>query len=234
MLRFIPARAGDSERDSSAAPVTGASPRVRGGRVVDVRPRCPHWCIPAVPARAGLDFTRSRRSSRHLVTLAPRGPIVVASPCVRLSPLLRGGAGRAQESHRSCGTSPRRRGTRGLNGADPSHDRFIPAGAWHTSSAPLQGPSGPAASPLPRGRRLTKLRSDPTQWSIPARAGETRSRMVSPFERFRFIPARAGETGQVQHATRWNPVHPRARGADGRLGWKHIERSGSSPRVRSG
>ncbi len=117
-------------------------------------------------------------------------------------------------------------------------------------SPPLRGPTG--SSPRVRGKPCWCCNAGGAIRIIPARAGQTHcfaiwsasvsgssprvrgkhARVDVAFAAVRIIPARAGQTSMPGPPMGPSPDHPRACGANGRLGYKVTRITGSSPRVR--
>ena len=209
-----------------------------------------------IPARAGFTPPRhwcSRRSEDH-----PRSRGVYRSP-LRITPT-------------RPGSSPLARGLRAVKMKDFSPMRIIPARAGFTAGSPPNGsasgdhprsrgvygvalevdPAAVGSSPLARGLRALIRRRPERQRIIPARAGFTSSRMLTPLLTrdhprsrgvYRFeaaaraflrwiIPARAGFTRPPRLHAGQRRDHPRSRGVylAGRL--DEERRPGSSPLAR--
>ena len=129
------------------------------------------------------------------------------------------------------GSSPLARGTPPKAPLVVSTNRFIPARAGNTSSAPLSTRSR-AVHPRSRGehlvgrtRALLATGSSPLARGTPSPPGP-RGRVR------RFIPARAGNTNSLPATHRARPVHPRSRGEHQLRPAQHPVPCGSSPLAR--
>ena len=195
LRRFIPARAGNTSTPStrpSASPVhprsrgehtpssfarpscSGSSPLARGTRPVVRQHRLDQRFI---PARAGNTRSPNTRASTRPVHPRSRGEHDWCD----------------SDSDIGDGSSPLARGTLDAFGALPLPVRFIPARAGNTASRWCCG-TGPAVHPRSRGEHTegvgtasSGIGSSPLARGTPAHSG-------APFTRFRFIPARAGNT----------------------------------------
>ena len=233
LLRFIPARAGNSLGDESrlccvavhpracgeqfgprdvVCADIGSSPRVRGTgetlREYELETRF-------IPARAG--NRGSPRPFRGRITVHPRA------------------CGEQQRGRKnmklSNGSSPRVRGTAVCCGCPKVHYRFIPARAGN-SVGELYQVQLPAVHPRacgeqPEGRCPAKRCSG----SSPRVRG-TASGFSEILHKIRFIPARAGNRRWRTALSGRTSVHPRACGEQMRTGRLPQVWPGSSPRVR--
>ena len=131
----------------------------------------------------------------------------------------------------SIGSSPLARGTHILETASRGDTRLIPARAGNTAP----GPAGPAVrSAHPRSRGEHGTGSDFTvtaSGSSPLARGTPRQAPTAPAPQ-RLIPARAGNTGQLQPHISSSSAHPRSRGEHS--SWVVVWGSmyGSSPLAR--
>ena len=201
--RFIPARAGNTRTIAPrVTATTGSSPRGRGTRSLD---RCATgWRVPDHPRAGGehrpLFLGLYGAGLRIIPARAGNTP---AAACL-------GQPVRA-------GSSPRGRGTQRLSPPGRGwykstvHPRaggehMQPSAARHPASTVHPRAGGEHDSPTSVVRRLV-FGSSPRGRGTPSRSRATRPRC-------RFIPARAGNTRQREHAlTRPRfPVHPRAGG----------------------
>ena len=129
------------------------------------------------------------------------------------------------------GSSPRVRGTLYSGGSDRDVPRFIPARAGNTRCSP------PKRLPFPVHPRACgehDLRDDQDRVIDGSSPRVRGTRGPGPTPRFgqRFIPARAGNTGEPQPPLCMDTVHPRACGEHSDLCHRVTKRAGSSPRVR--
>ena len=216
VLRFIPARAGNTQemrRPSGPHPVHprprgehqegqvayilqhGSSPPARGTPPHGIRPRSKHRFI---PARAGNTKRVKWPTSSNTVHPRPRGEHHHMASAHEVN----------------TGSSPPARGTRFLAVEVYAVARFIPARAGNTPPRPSLGCAW-SVHPRPRGehQRLLKPEVKSSGSSPPARG--TRSYEWMPLSVIRFIPARAGNTAAVSLSNMTDPVHPRPRGEHG-------------------
>ena len=131
----------------------------------------------------------------------------------------------------AIGSSPLARGTLLPHVWISSKIRFIPARAGNTATF-TRANAIAAVHPRSRGEHRT-LRVP--RWllhgSSPLARG-TLGREHPPFDEWRFIPARAGNT-PISHARSYaQSVHPRSRGEHRSKETKHSESIGSSPLAR--
>ena len=109
--------------------------------------------------------------------------------------------------------------------------RFIPARAGNAGSARIHfapasvHPRASGERHLPRWKKSQRFGSSP-------RERGTRHHLVWVPDRYRFIPARAGNAVMSTHALAPLPVHPRASGERRRCAMKPAMTVGSSPRER--
>ncbi len=132
---------------------------------------------------------------------------------------------------RSSGSSPRTRGTlrdrmRSLGGP-----RFIPAHAGNANRGD-DGTGSHSVHPRARGERLRVDSSIPVNYGSSPRTRGTRQPRRDTAARKRFIPAHAGNAGNVVAANARRAVHPRARGEREEARDKFCPQTGSSPRTR--
>ena len=233
LLRFIPARAGNTAAlaiaasDRSVHPrsrgehnppatcsgrVRGSSPLARGTRKVE-RKRC--VAVRFIPARAG--NTPSCRAPAFPGAVHPRSR-GEHCPC------------HARQGNEP-GSSPLARGTPHVQLVEAAPHRFIPARAGNT----LRQAGTRAQAPVhPRSRgEHSKLPSQeaPLPGSSPlARGTLARINVAGPVARF--IPARAGNTHPAAASSATRTVHPRSRGEHEHRPRRHRVADGSSPLAR--
>ena len=198
--RLIPARAGNTlceclpRRLSSAHPRSrgehvsakiiavvrrGSSPLARGTLDNVVRPV---WDGRLIPARAGNTERRER-----------------SSPSATAHPRSRGEHLRAPiESVKNSGSSPLARGPPARLGSRHALRRLIPARAGNTF-APWHPEDEKAAHPRSRGEHWLGSTKDRHPYGSSPLARGTRPRIRGLSFRLRLIPARAGNTGFLQH-----------------------------------
>ena len=238
-LRFIPARAGNTERrdrsyrrfavhprsrgehrtsSGCSTPSRGSSPLARGtptgwGTLLSGRPQPPAGRF--IPARAGN-------------TPPPRAAVAVRS----VHPRSRGEHQCGLRSSPSeSGSSPLARGTpaRGWPGAFVT--RFIPARAGNTCNLP-PAVLLMAVHPRSRGEHDLAVRRRRVNAGSSPLARGTRDADPARLDADRFIPARAGNTIIVTLRSTVAPVHPRSRGEHPVLPIWAASASGSSPLAR--
>ena len=129
------------------------------------------------------------------------------------------------------GSSPLARGTREEARRRGGADRFIPARAGNTAGS-IRPPPPPSVHPRSRGEHGSRSISPPnTRGSSPLARGTQSSPHRSSL-RFRFIPARAGNTVTGPPARGPAAVHPRSRGEHGKRSSITESFRGSSPLAR--
>ena len=213
LSRFIPARAGNTRPRKRRAGRTTVHPRSRGEHFYD-------------PARiAGLDGssplargTHGRtRSSTTWDTVHPRSrgehPPV---PCARMA---------------TTGSSPLARGTLRDHPAAASVRRFIPARAGNTTHRHSWSWSEPV-HPRSRGEHVLAVLAEPLLGGSSPLARGTLHRVLHCRPQLRFIPARAGNTPSRLALPATAPVHPRSRGEHARRHAFDAPDHGSSPLAR--
>ncbi len=129
------------------------------------------------------------------------------------------------------GSSPRVRGTRGINPGEFPVDRFIPACAGNTSSYFL---SFTASWVHPRvcGEHGSRRSGPAALTGSSPRVRGTHDLHIDDTVSLRFIPACAGNTRPRSSAHPGRPVHPRVCGEHCRDDGPLPADAGSSPRVR--
>ncbi len=193
VIRFIPAHAGNSPRQSTQLPMKSVYPRSRGeldgvllGLIQDLGlsplTRGTRWPdhddfnkMRFIPAHAGNSSSRWRWHDNFTVYPRSRGELipVLQMPCMTsgLSPLTRGTRLPRRHTWRSISVYPRSRGELCEENGDNADDIGL--------------------SPLTRGTRLVSLK---------------------PGVEGRFIPARAGNTPSFSSSKPEGAVYPRSRG----------------------
>ena len=233
VLRFIPARAGNTGPPRPRAVLRPVHPRSRGEHVAarsdsgqaagssplargthhHARPRPGRSRF--IPARAG--NTRGRRSAPTRSPVHPRS---------------RGEHRPVRERIvRRRGSSPLARGTPPARSGVPPLRRFIPARAGNTPECPA-GRSRRSVHPRSRGEHIDRLtEATLLRGSSPLARGTRRVPRLPPLGR-RFIPARAGNTRCRPLPPRAGSVHPRSRGEHAIEGGAAKRVPGSSPLAR--
>ena len=207
-------RAGGEHGASPGAPlrVAGSSPRRRGthGAGLAEMPE-----LRFIPAQAGNTC-----------------PLAAGAAYQPVHP--RAGGEHARRSCLACmptGSSPRRRGTRGIRVEAPDRTRFIPAQAGNTHRRRSRGKQGPVHPRAGGEHRQPTVDGLAVAGSSPRRRGTPDRCDNGPFQS-RFIPAQAGNTCRPTVTTRSSSVHPRAGGEHVVIQRVCAEGSGSSPRRR--
>ena len=190
----------------------GSSPRERGtlgpGAARDDDERF-------IPARAG--NTHSSAPSRQRPAVHPRAS---------------GEHSRSLEAKKNVnGSSPRERGTRRVGAWFRARCRFIPARAGNTQSTSLFVRQF-AVHPRASGEHTSAAAGcQPSAGSSPRERG-TLGTTPANLYKWRFIPARAGNTAGGSRGRAYNAVHPRASGEHEMIASSVMRRRGSSPRER--
>ena len=253
-IRFIPAHAGNTHPPpvspvrASVHPrargehmsiglywqlVGGSSPRTRG--TPDSQDQM-HSCLRFIPAHAGNTPSRAhtrhpyarfipahagntteRRDRRRWLTVHPRARGEHVPRC------------RVHEDR--AGSSPRTRGTQGVDARVGGGCRFIPAHAGNTAG---MSPRIFRVSVHPRARGehpLSPCGPEHIFGSSPRTRG-TPFPYREPVAETRFIPAHAGNTSRCRHRPQPTAVHPRARGEHCPSSLPGRFSVGSSPRTR--
>ena len=252
--RFIPARAGNTCRRRRARWYSSVHPRSRGEHEADVVGL--GGIARFIPARAGNTGGLRRQRARPAVHPRSRGEhhshadgtLAVSGS----SPLARGTPRAGHVVHTMASVHPRSRGEHAdipltrlrLDGSSPLargtllevHPfvhvrRFIPARAGNTTSR-LPPYGDVTVHPRSRGEHPVQ----PTRYgrvvgSSPLARGTPRCAVSTAIE-YRFIPARAGNTGGPWRRCPRCPVHPRSRGEHRWRTWAAGAATGSSPLAR--
>ena len=206
------ARGEHGRRSMRIADTRGTSPRTRGTQRLRPWPRC-H--VRYIPAHAG-----NTLASIHFAMIRS------------VHPRARGEHSENDRQIReSNGTSPRTRGTHPVAVFLDELDRYIPAHAGNTSPRPQCEHLG-AVHPRARGEHITRLLITlPPGGTSPRTRGTLFDNFIAS-NRYRYIPAHAGNTRSCWSACSARAVHPRARGEhDSGTGWA-LDTSGTSPRTR--
>ena len=213
LIRFIPARAGNTEPSRFDRACYAVHPRSRGEH---------SGLIPSATAYPGSSplARGTRRGDDHLargVRFIPAragntsrsGSMPTATP---VHPRSRGEHARAGPgSRRSSGSSPLARGTQAGGGWRMGGNRFIPARAGNTPSRDRAPPSR-SVHPRSRGEHTRAGTPMPVYYgSSPLARGTPGAGQRGP-PYLRFIPARAGNTHEDGIIAKAQAVHPRSRG----------------------
>ena len=192
--------------------VAGSSPRGRGTLQVGLDPAPP---LRFIPAWAGNTSTAACRPDRPPVHPRVGGE----HRTILAGGILLGGS------------SPRGRGTHAFAPPGAVHGRFIPAWAGNTPIRP-----GPARSatlhPRVGGEHTLDAKTPRLADGSSPRWRGTQFRVDLLLERFRFIPAWAGNTPVPDAGNRSSAVHPRVGGEHSRCVASIRAMAGSSPRGR--
>ena len=253
-LRFIPARAGNTdpaaervrrawvhpracgEHTASAVrfmTCTGSSPRVRGTPVRVASHPHRHRFIPARAGNTGAPAPGSRRSAVHPRACGEHPAIPgAANLFFGSSPRVRGTRARDRGPRRRRRFIPARAGKTHRGGGEARRPRrFIPARAGNTHDGAAHAVL-PPVHPRACGEHWARPRSIQAIPGSSPRVRGTRDGGVARPRRRRFIPARAGNTPAAPAAPAAQPVHPRACGEHRSRPRAARGRFGSSPRVR--
>ena len=190
----------------------GSSPRTRGTPQVLLKPDA-HFRF--IPADAGNAI--ALLASRSPETVHPRG----RGERIPHAPLCSEG----------FGSSPRTRGTLGIDPDDNASWRFIPADA---GNAPLtmRVPTLRTVHPRGRGERLRIQVIEQRLHGSSPRTRGTQQPQASDCKRLRFIPADAGNACSGPTCSKPSTVHPRGRGERAMGDAVRPLFYGSSPRTR--
>ena len=137
----------------------------------------------------------------------------------------------ARPQTRSCGSSPRMRGTGQPAFGGLSHDRFIPAHAGNRCRCPPPREC-PPVHPRACGEQGANTTSAPTPNGSSPRMRGTVAIWDRDLGQIRFIPAHAGNRRTATSTWSSRAVHPRACGEQVVNGIKARLDAGSSPRMR--
>jgi len=129
------------------------------------------------------------------------------------------------------GSSPRLRGTRSGDDGRLHQDRFIPAPAGNALRSAIVSMGGPV-HPRACGERCSMRSRDSSVRGSSPRLRGTRRPGRCRFALRRFIPAPAGNAGEVVATEVTAQVHPRACGERPSPGLPITGSNGSSPRLR--
>ena len=201
-----------ASNDAGTSYAGGSSPRLRGTQVdAGIQP------VPVrfIPASAG-------NTSGYL----PSQPAGAVHPRVC-------GEHRnaSRNSPRSCGSSPRLRGTLFIKVCNFPVLRFIPASAGNTSSG-LSSASIFTVHPRVCGEHLRRRNTMTGRFGSSPRLRGTRGLARHGEQKNRFIPASAGNTAAYLTAIIACSVHPRVCGEHIGQRLEHEAAVGSSPRLR--
>ena len=199
-------------RKASGWEDSGSSPRVRGTERLGAERDAPARFIPACAGNG----PQSRQVEVRL-TVHPR-------VC---------GERRLPRSFSMCiaGSSPRVRGTAGVERLVGPTDRFIPACAGNGHAVSLSPPPSPVHPRVCGERFYGREHPGPLIGSSPRVRGTARARARRSSPK-RFIPACAGNGRLRAGASGRGPVHPRVCGERSDFSDDYVLGVGSSPRVR--
>ena len=254
VIRFIPARAGNTRMRVSRRFFSSVHPRSRGehyvvdpahGRLYGSSPLARGTPVGGsgegvddrfIPARAG--NTAAPWASARTPTVHPRsrGEHVMLINQTNLqagsSPLARGTHPPERRHREDRRFIPARAGnTRRRRAVAPLRQRFIPARAGNTTNRRILGSELPV-HPRSRGEHVgvgveVRARAGSSPLARGTQSISRRRRL-----RARFIPARAGNTCGPPCCTSPRPVHPRSRGEHRIVGKRKVMVVGSSPLAR--
>ena len=193
MISVHPRACGEHRgRNSFSRQYTGSSPRLRGthGRRIESAE-----IYRFIPAPAGNTLPAASTLTAKPVHPRACGEHSAISSCIV----------------RSCGSSPRLRGTRAELRPARRLSRFIPAPAGNTRRQD-GGPDAAAVHPRACGEHSRLPLPTCTNCGSSPRLRGTRSTTARSSNSSRFIPAPAGNTAFSRSITGSPPVHPRACG----------------------
>ena len=233
VVRFIPARAGNTSHLVFQSWSPSVHPRTRGEHAGRIRPQSdsrgssPHArgtrrrfprlpvAIRFIPARAGNTGSTSTLNSNKTVHPRTRGEHAM----------------KVDEHHEVIGSSPHARGTPIEELGARINDRFIPARAGNTHRARARAACR-AVHPRTRGEHTHIAAGPNIKFGSSPHARGTPPSALNMVTISRFIPARAGNTHPEVSFTVTPPVHPRTRGEHAPGDLDSGEVSGSSPHAR--
>ena len=233
LLRFIPARAGNTSPACRVWRPASVHPRSRGEHLKDQRlVDLPHGSSPLargtrrledpiprierfIPARAGNTRSRSPPSPPRPVHPRSRGEHATS----------------AAVTPPSTGSSPLARGTHEHSVAGLAPLRFIPARAGNTCRRQSMSRSGPV-HPRSRGEHDPVAPGPGHEGGSSPLARGTQRMATGHRPPGRFIPARAGNTRVSAALCAFRPVHPRSRGEHCSATSSGRSADGSSPLAR--
>ena len=233
LVRFIPARAGNTLARRRSSVRRAVHPRSRGEHTVaDYVGRARDGSSPLARGtrRSG---TRSRRPGRFIPARA--GNTSRAGSPARARPVHPRSRGEhpsaGGHAPASSGSSPLARGTREYGCTRRIGNRFIPARAGNT---PLRASNGDTSTvhPRSRGEHYPGVRGRKDQYGSSPLARGTLDDGNGMRLRHRFIPARAGNTPVRVGCLSLPSVHPRSRGEHALGGGETQAHLGSSPLAR--
>ena len=231
--RFIPARAGNTSFEGAPSCFEAVHPRSRGehwyddtlggvlpgssplARGTPARGGGVQARVRFIPARAGNTASISSATSPRAVHPRSRGEHLTAIP----------------RGRPPVGSSPLARGTPAHHVDDGGAGRFIPARAGNTGWRVGRLPCRPV-HPRSRGEHLTRTPPVVLPLGSSPLARGTRLQASARHRRFRFIPARAGNTSKGSRGSTGRSVHPRSRGEHPTGIKHHLIIAGSSPLAR--
>ena len=233
LRRFIPARAGNTNRERYPPQEYSVHPRASGEHHST---RSLAWRTDgSSPRERGTPHRRPSRQRRQRFIPARAGNTSTETSVPEVKPVHPRASGehpgRRGSSGRFCGSSPRERGTRAALAARRRRLRFIPARAGNTPS-PAPSPSGPAVHPRASGEHAVLLVARPVDRGSSPRERGTRGGRTVEAGIHRFIPARAGNTVSRSASLSTPSVHPRASGEHLTQRCRVHYHVGSSPRER--
>ena len=231
--RFIPAGAGNTTKKASASPRNAVYPRWRGEHLCDRRPEC--YRDGLSPLARGTHDAVSYAVDFHRFIPAGAGNTGNSARrfcATAVYPRWRGEhrKNRFQFTRRN-GLSPLARGTLNFGAIRTGTTRFIPAGAGNTMAWRLTFSARPVY-PRWRGEHASARRNIPAHAGLSPLARGTHLPELSPPNKFRFIPAGAGNTGFWPGLRRCRAVYPRWRGEHSRRNNRQRIAVGLSPLAR--
>ena len=233
VIRFIPARAGNTPTSPPSACATSVHPRSRGEH--DLEGRAAVEAAGSSPLARGTRLRLADGEVRRRFIPARAGNTGSICPCVTtptVHPRSRGEHDRSAMRSSTClGSSSLARGTQPARTLPRRFRRFIPARAGNTRAG--RGRDGRmTVHPRSRGEHcVAELRHGGLTGSSPLARGTLCGRAAA-WGTHRFIPARAGNTTPPSPPPPSATVHPRSRGEHFRMVLLLNAPSGSSPLAR--
>ena len=231
--RFIPARAGNTERRHAREPDRTVHPRAGGEHPI----RSLFECVPSgsSPRGRGTRSGRCRATGGHRFIPARAGNTWMMIPMSLLMAVHPRAGGEHDDARVSLagfrGSSPRGRGTPRFTSLHLANSRFIPARAGNTVPA-ASPPASFTVHPRAGGEHVAMIPCGAVAYgSSPRGRGTLMPRPRQPADG-RFIPARAGNTRSRLLRASISAVHPRAGGEHLRQVGDRTRKCGSSPRGR--
>ena len=213
ILRFIPARAGNTPAAVRLELPIPVHPRSRGEHALVMK--LAPWVGGSSPLARGTRARGAVATTRDRFIPARAGNTPRGTPCAARTPVhprSRGEHGRlSTPSFRVTGSSPLARGTRQPIPEGVRRLRFIPARAGNTLHSQRRAPDV-TVHPRSRGEHSPERISPRSPPGSSPLARGTPGPVPCALHMSRFIPARAGNTADGGRAPADPAVHPRSRG----------------------